>query len=63
MSTKYYKELSQEKRILLKEKRCLERELDLLKWELEKEKMKNKENSLLLLEALKRIKVLSMRRW
>lgn len=63
MATKCYKELAQEKRILLKEKRCLERELDLLKWELEKEKIKNKENSLLLLEALKRIKVLSMRRW
>lgn len=62
MVTKYYKELERN-RILLKEKRCLERELDLLKWELEKEKMKNKENSLLLLEALKRIKVLSMRRW
>lgn len=62
MVTKYYKELERN-RILLKEKRCLERELDLLKWELEKEKAKNKENSLLLFEALKRIKVLSMRRW
>jgi hypothetical protein len=62
METKYYKELERN-RILLKEKRCLKRELDLLKWQLEKEKMKNKENSLLLLEALKRIKVLSMRRW
>ena len=62
MITKYYKELERN-RILMKEKRSLQREMDLLKWQLEKEKMQNKENSLLLLEALKRIKVLSMRRW